>query len=92
MNTRITIRDLRLLATRLNELTGSPLSYCAEGGGSTIGHYHISCAYGGYCLHRTISSGGGIITVVSSGHIPARPLYDQIQAYIAGLEAAKELS
>jgi hypothetical protein len=90
---RITKKDLDCLADRINVITGSPLTYVAEVDGkylTNIGHYHISCAYGGYRLHRTMSDGGGIKPVFNGAHIKARELADQMQAYILGLQDAKE--
>ncbi len=90
---RITKLILCRLANRINVLTGSPTEYTTTIDGKrtiNIGHYHISCAYGGYCLHRTMSDGGGVKTVLSGGHIKARELHDQMQAFIIGFRDAKE--
>tara|TARA_R110000868_G_scaffold327701_1_gene588593 strand:- start:5468 stop:5749 length:282 start_codon:yes stop_codon:yes gene_type:complete len=86
---RITIKDLRAVCARLNRITGSPDTYSSNKPGepfkANIGNYHISQAYGGYCLHRVHNTGGGVSAPLSSGHIPARELYNLMQAYISGL-------
>jgi hypothetical protein len=58
---------------------GIPLS-------SNVGNYHISQAYGGYCLYRVSNTGGGVSSPLSTGHIPARDLINLMYAYIQGLE------
>jgi hypothetical protein len=93
---RITERDLKGLQDRLNRLTNSPLTYSSERpngeivhGSScviNIGHYHFSHTYGGVCLHRTVNNGGGVTSVLSSGHVPKRQAYNETCAFIRGLE------
>jgi hypothetical protein len=88
---RITIKDLRAVCERLNRITGSPVDYCqpydqGKPFCSNIGNYHISQAYGGYCLHRVSNTGGGVSSPLSTGHIPARELINLMYAYIQGLE------
>ena len=95
---RITERDLKGLEDRLNRLTNSPLTYSSERpdgeivhGSSrviNIGHYHFSHAYGGVCLHRTSNSSGGVNTVLSGGHVPKRQAYNEVLAFIRGLEVS----
>lgn len=90
MSDRITNKQLEHLVDRINELTGSPkTAWTRQPDGSlraNIGNYHISGAYGGVCLHRMMNDGGGVTTPLSYGHIPKRELYDQLRAFIAGLE------
>ena len=94
---RITDKQLDQLATYLNELTGSPLEYSTrtpQPDGTTkfkanAGHYHISHAYGGVCLHRVCNEGGGISTPLIHGHVPKRELYNAMQAFIKGLDAVR---
>ncbi len=91
---RITIKHLRALCDRLNRITNSPTEYaqphvkgvpfCAN-----IGNFHISQAYGGYCLHRVHNTGGGVSTPICGGHIPARDLYERMHSFINGLEFTK---
>jgi hypothetical protein len=90
---RITIKDLKAVAERLNRVTGSPLeSYKRDEEGklrSLVGNYHISQAYGGYSLYRMANEAGGVSDVFYSGHVPARDLYNQMQAFIRGIEFNK---
>jgi hypothetical protein len=88
MTTRITIKHLDAKADTINRMTNSPVEpsrtvdgkYCAN-----IGNYHISCAYGGYSLHRMVTEGGGARDVFDCGHIPARQLAALMSAYTSGL-------
>jgi hypothetical protein len=95
MSTRITRSFLDAKAATINSMTKSPAEssrmvngkYCAN-----IGNYHISGAYGGYCLHRMATEGGGVSDVFSCGHVPARELAAIMSAYTAGLyDATREL-
>ena len=94
---RITDKQLDQLATYLNELTNSPKTYGqhtthADGARdfkANIGHYHISHAYGGVCLHRVCNEGGGVNTPVVHGHVPKRELFNLIHAFIKGLDAVR---
>lgn len=87
--TRITINTLKALCEHLNTITNSPLqpyTRSAEGFNANIGNFHISQAYGGFCLQRMVNDGGGVTCPLSQGHIPARELYNQMQSFIRGLE------
>lgn len=90
---RITDKDLDALCERLNKLTDSPTSSyrrLPEGGmRANVGNYHISHAYGGVCLHRMRNEGGGVTTPLCGGHVPKRELYEQMHAFIAGIEYGK---
>jgi len=90
---RITIKHLKALCDRLNKVTGSPLDYSHRDENDQfvahVGHFHISQAYRGYCLHRLSNTSGGVSTPLSGGHGPARPLYDQMRALLTGYEMAK---
>jgi hypothetical protein len=86
---RITDKQLQSLCDYINELTGSPLTpYTRDEQGfrANIGNYHLSHAYGGVCLHRMVNEGGGIRTILTSGHVTKRELYNAMQAYIRGLD------
>jgi len=87
MSTRITRKQLDSAVEGLNILTGSPVE-CYEGRTANIGNYHISGAYGGYCLNRMVNEAGGCSDVFSCGHISARELIQLIWAYRAGFSAA----
>jgi hypothetical protein len=90
---RITIKHLDALVARLNYLTNSPMKPYEKGEDgrihAQIGNYHISQAYGGVCLHRMHNDGGGVTTPLSGGHIPKRELYEQMHAFIRGIELGK---
>lgn len=86
MSSRITERDLKNLVDRINNLTGSPAVPWVDGK-AQIGNYHLSHAYGGVCLHRMHTEGGGVSTPLLSYHAPKRELYQSMQGFIAGLEA-----
>lgn len=90
---RITDKNLDGLAATLNRITDSPMTAYTRGedgkSRANIGHYHISHAYGGVCLHRMCNEGGGVTTPLSSGHVRKRALYDAMHAYLAGLLEAR---
>ena len=94
MTYRITNKHLEGMVARLNRLTNSPSQPYAknEDGRFTaqIGCYHISHAYGGVCLHRMHSLGGGVTTPLNGGHVPKRELYERIYAFIRGIESEQE--
>ena len=48
---------------------------------NTIGSYQLSGAYGGWQLQQIQNEGGGI-KAITSGFVPKRELYDQIQAIL----------
>jgi hypothetical protein len=93
MTTRITRAFLDAKAATINSMTKSPSEpYRTVDGKLTanVGNYHISRAYGGYCLHRMATEGGGAHDVFSCGHIPARELAALMSAYTAGLYDASK--
>ena len=85
---RITIAQLQAVIDRLNRITDSPAVPYVDGK-AQVGCYHLSRAYGGYSLHRMVTDGGGVSSPLSTGHIPARALYDLMHAYINGIEAGR---
>lgn len=92
MTTRITISNLEAVVARINRLTGSPAApWRREGDRSraNIGNYHLSQCYGGVCLHRMSNESGGVTTPLGSGHVPKRELYEQLHAFLRGIEIAK---
>ena len=89
---RITEKQLESLVAYLNELTGSPAEPYSHIDGqykANPGNYHISGAYGGVCLHRMSTTGGGVTTPLSCGHGPKRELFNALHAYIRGIEEGK---
>lgn len=89
---RITRKTLQSVVDRLNRETGSPANPWTKGEDgkyrSNIGNFHLSGAYGGWSLHRMINEAGAVSDVFSGGHVPARELYNQIHAYLRGIEFA----
>jgi hypothetical protein len=87
---RITNSQLENLCQYINTLTNSPMNYrYVDTGNIAIGHFSISHAYGGVCVHRTVNEGGGCSTPIVHGHVTKRELYDLMHAFIKGLEFSK---
>ena len=91
---RVTVSELQSIIDRINRVTGSPMEPYVTGPDgrpqAQPGNYHLSRAYGGFCLHRMSNTGGGVSSPLYSGHIPARELRDQMLAYVYGLETVRE--
>lgn len=88
MSTRITRAHLDSKAATINSMRGAPSEPSRMVDGkyrANVGNYHISGAYGGYCLHRMCNESGGVSDVFNCGHIPARQLAALMSAYTAGL-------
>jgi hypothetical protein len=88
MTTRITRAFIDAKADTINRMTNSPVESSRMVDGkwtANVGNYHISCAYGGYSLHRMVTEGGGARDVFDCGHIPARQLAALMSAYTTGL-------
>lgn len=85
----ITAKNLQAVCDRINKTTGSPAEP-RNATGANIGNYHLSSAYSGYALHRTVNASGGIRDISNSGYLSKRALYDLMHAYLAGYEAGKE--
>lgn len=88
MTTRITRAHLDAKVATINSMRGAPAEPYRTVNGkavANVGNYHISGAYGGYCLHRMCNESGGVSDVFSCGHIPARQLAALMSAYTAGL-------
>lgn len=90
---RITKSHIQAKAQNLNKITGSPLeAYTRTHDGKFVsneGHFHISCCYGGYSLHRMVGESGGVTDIFNCGHMPARELADRMSAFERGLEFTK---
>jgi hypothetical protein len=86
---RITRKDLEAVCERINHVTNSPTEPYARGGigkyKSNIGCFVISGAYGGYQLQRICNEYGGVENVLRTGHLPAKDLYNRMQAFLTGL-------
>jgi len=72
---RITKKDLEAKVERLNTYAKNL---------PTKPQYELSCAYGGYALHRVINERGGVTDVFDSGH----ELFQMITAIIYGITLA----
>lgn len=87
---RITVKHLQAIAHRLNKITNSPATYMDGNRNILVGHFHIDRAYGGFSLHRTANSSGGVTMPMGfAGHVPARKLYEKMHAFMAGIEFAR---
>lgn len=94
MAQRITRKMLDARVATINELLGAPMEPYTENKElgryvANPGNYHIGSAYGGVCLHRMSNESGGVSNVFNTGFIPARQLYDQICAFINGIQTSR---
>ena len=85
---RITEADLQRRVDYLNRITDSPAQYIDDFATCkpAIGHWHLSHAYGGVALHRTMNSGGGVTSYLTAGHVPKRELFNALCAFLEGIE------
>ena len=92
---RITTKMLEIRIDYLNELTDAPKEPYTKGEDgkltANIGNHHLSFAYGGVCVHRTMNKGGGVDTPITYGHVPKRELFEKLVSFIAGIELGKKL-
>lgn len=93
---RITIKHLEGVIARLNRETGSPATpYARLDDGrlrANIGNFHLSQQYGGVALHRMANEAGGVTTPLGMGHGTRRELYEQVHAFLRGIELGRELA
>jgi hypothetical protein len=85
---RITRKHLQSRIETINSILGmpeTPYTRTNEEFNANIGNFHLSQAYGGYCVHRMCNQSGGVSTPIWVGHIPAREAYERICASIIGL-------
>ena len=95
MTNKITRSFLEAKARTINSMTNSPLESSSMVDGkyrANVGNYHIGGAYGGYCLQRMATEGGGCSDVFDCGHITARQLAALMSAYTAGLYDATKIT
>jgi hypothetical protein len=88
---RITKKTLQARVETINHILGvadSPYTRAGDKLTPNVGTFHLSGAYGGYCVFRVCENGGGA-TPIWHGHIPAREAYDRMSAFIAGLTFIK---
>lgn len=93
MANRITEKDMQHWVKYLNNITGNPVQPWGRVGDrnrANIGNYHLSHAYGGVCLHQMSNESGGVRSVFGMGHGTKRDLYDQLRAFIAGIELQQQ--
>lgn len=87
---KITEKQLKDLVTRINILTDSPLEpWSKDTDGklrADVRNYHLDWAYGGVALRRMDTVGGGISDVLGTGFSTKRELYNQLHAFIRGME------
>lgn len=98
MTQRITDKDLQGMINRLNLLTGMPSAPYAKSEDGTFkpqaGNYHLDYAYGGVSLSRMSLNEGstGVSKPLNHCYCTKRELYDQIYAFIRGIETQQEAS
>lgn len=86
---KTTRKTLEAIAGWINDATKSPKEPYSRKRGklvANVGNFHISGAYGGFCLHRMHNESGGVTTPLDAGHIPARELEGKMRAFLAGLD------
>ena len=89
---RISKKILQSRVETINCVLGmpdSPYTRTEDKFTANIGNFHLSQAYGGYCVNRMCNENGGVSTPIWAGHIPAREAYERICAFIAGLTFTK---
>ena len=82
-----TRKQLEFLCERINAAQKTPAQPFERIDGSLvgqIGNYHLSGAYGGVSLHKTMTTGGGVCDVFGCGHVTKRDLYNRMSAFLAG--------
>ena len=73
--------------------TGNPIEHYSILDGKTkanIGHFYISYQYGGAALMRVCNESGGISMPLMNAHLPKRECFDQIDAFLKGIEYANK--
>jgi len=89
---RVTESQLLSLVARLNNLTGNPVNSYTETESNfvaNVGNFHLSHAYGGVALMQMCNEGGGCSMPLMQGHTTKRDCYDQIYAFVKGIEYAR---
>lgn len=92
MVNRITIAMLEFKVDYLNKITNSPPTPWTRRNGvmlANIGNHHLSQQYGGVCVHRMATKGGGVTCPLDHGHAPKRETWEKLNAYIAGIESVQ---
>jgi hypothetical protein len=90
MSQRITRAMLDRKIEALNVATGRPLTYFAGDSRETsIGHYCLDGAYGGWQLQQVMNTSGGVRTISSGGYVSMRALYEQIACAVEVIRTVK---
>ena len=93
MSQRITIKNLERLCEHLNRITENEIMPWIQGedgrNRANVGTFYIDGAYGGWSLSQLANESGGARDVLSTGHVPARELFNLIHAYLRGMEDQK---
>jgi hypothetical protein len=87
---RVTTKDLETVINRINAMTGNkPEAYTQTDNGykANVGTYVLDGAYGGWKLQQIVNFHGAV-TNITTGYVPKRELYNQMQAFIKGFEVA----
>jgi hypothetical protein len=87
---RITSKNLEGLCEHLNKVTENETVPWVQGSDgrnrANIGTFYVDGAYGGWSLSQLVNESGGARDVLSSGHVPARELFNLMHAYLRGME------
>ena len=86
---RTTRKQLDFLCERINSAKKTPPAPYERINDKLIGqigNFHLNGAYGGVCLHQTMTEGGGVRDVFSCGHVTKRDLYNRMSAYLVACE------
>lgn len=89
---RITNAHLETLVTHINKITNNPVEACTNNEGKftwNVGSYCIGYSFNGVNLERISSNGGGVSQPFGHAAYTKRELYEKMQAFIRGIEAAK---
>ena len=88
---RVSKKMLNARIEILNKTTGSPVNYRQnkEDNKTSIGHFCLDQAYGGYSLNRVCNEMGGVTDRFCYGRHTARELFDRVTAMIEGYQLAK---
>ena len=86
---RITEKMLQNRVDYLNKVTDNnprPWEHVNGNNKANIGNYHLSGAYGGWCLHQMMNESGGVNSTFNCGYLPKRELMGRIDSYILGIQ------
>ena len=80
------------MVERLNRMTNSPEKpYLQNAEGilvPQVGNWHVSQAYGGYCVCRIVTDSGGCSEPIWSGHVAAKEACTRLDAFLKGIAFA----